>query len=548
MKRDVAAVSQGTQVSQTTQEAPNAAFSQGGSQGEQGNQSLATGSLEFPAAEGQGELSSQAAATSSLAVPPWQTRSWEKYRLTGQAHLLRAEGNSLERNPLKLKRRDADAPKIKPDTRIWGLNLTEFCLVIAACFGFVALLLIFSQTATLQTLAFLALIALIPLFVIALVFELLERWVPLPKRFPFLAFLCGAGIATALAVFANSTLMVDATYYTGNEVWAEVITSVVVAPLTEEGFKGICTLFILLLARRYVVSPLNGVMIGAMAAAGFAFVENIEYFSEGLSQGTAMLGITFFMRAVMSPFVHPMATSMIGLFMALAILKDGKWWSWTWRLVTGQVLAMSIHALWNGLASVTSNFYFVYLLVEMPLFIVWMVSMQTAASRQPATIAAGLAAYRETEWIIDSEIHMVCTPEGRKHARKWARKVSPRARRAVRSFRINAGRVGLNQVRLAKGKPNRYRMEEDRRFLSEMIEARRIFLEEGEKYAKSLELERRRNLQQAGGGSSGAYGGVRGGANPGIPGKPGMPGAPGVAPQANDRINLGGFQIKKLNW
>lgn len=498
MKRDVVTIGQ------ATLEAPNAASNQGEPRDEQGNQSLATSSSDSPLAEGQSELSSQDVAASSLAVPPWQTRSWEKYRLTGQAPLLRAEGNSLTRNPLKLKRRDVDAPKIGSDTRIWGLNFTEFCLLIAACFGFIALVLIFSQSATLQTLAFLALIALIPLFAITLVFRLLERWVPLPRRFPFLAFLCGAGIATALAVCANSTLMVDAMYYTGNEVWAEVITSVVVAPLTEEGFKGICTLLILLLARRYVVSPLNGAVIGAMTAAGFAFVENIEYFSEGLSQGTAMLGMTFFMRAVMSPFMHPMATSMIGLFMALAILKDGKWWSWTWRLVTGQVLAMSAHALWNGLASIASNFYFAYLLVELPLFIIWMVSMQTAASRQPATISAGLAAYRETGWIIDSEIHMVCTPEGRKYARKWARKVGSKARPAVRSFRINAGRVGLNQVRLAKGNPNRYRMEEDRRFLSKMIKARRVFLEEGEKYAKSLELERRRHLQQADGYNGGA--------------------------------------------
>ena len=146
--------------------------------------------------------------------------------------------------------------------------------------------------------------------------------------------------------------------------------------------------------------------------------------------------------------------------------------------------------MWNGLAIFGSTWYawfLLFFLVEMPVFIVWMFCLQRASTRQLKQIAMGLQAYLETGWLVKQEVDMTCFTPARKYARKWARKIGREARRAVRTFLVNAGRLGLDQVRMGKAGQELRRMEQDRLFLAELIEARRTFMRLGAEHAQNSE-------------------------------------------------------------
>ena len=69
-----------------------------------------------------------------------------------------------------------------------------------------------------------------------------------------------------------------------------------------------------------------------------------------------MLAATFFVRGVMAPFAHPLFTSLTGLGLGLAALREGA----PWRVapVVGLFGAMVLHSLWNtsaGLAGASGS-------------------------------------------------------------------------------------------------------------------------------------------------------------------------------------------------
>lgn len=131
---------------------------------------------------------------------------------------------------------------------------------------------------------------------------------------------------------------------------------VVQAAIVEEFSKAVFLFAIFLFARNLIRTPLNGAVLGILIGAGFAFLENILYFSTAyLSGGWDQFLSTFFARAVMSFFIHPMSTMFTGLF--LGFIASRKFSKLLEPLIAtgGLLAAMTTHGLWNGFASLTST-------------------------------------------------------------------------------------------------------------------------------------------------------------------------------------------------
>jgi RsiW-degrading membrane proteinase PrsW (M82 family) len=78
---------------------------------------------------------------------------------------------------------------------------------------------------------------------------------------------------------------------------------------------------LLLFRRREFDGIIDGIVYAGIVAAGFAFTENILYFGRAFGEEAEMGGsvlFTLILRGVLSPFAHPLFTSMTGIGAGLA--------------------------------------------------------------------------------------------------------------------------------------------------------------------------------------------------------------------------------------
>jgi protease PrsW len=175
-------------------------------------------------------------------------------------------------------------------------------------------------------------LALVPLLFIVPVLLWLDRLEPEPWTSRVHAFLWGATISVLVAGFVNSVVMLAV---------SERAAAVVSAPLIEETMKGLGILWAV--RRRELDGAVDGLVYAGWIAAGFAMVENIEYFLVASADG--VLADTFVARALIVPFAHPLFTAWTGLAIGVAVARRQRlpwaaWWGW--------LIAVALHAAWNG--------------------------------------------------------------------------------------------------------------------------------------------------------------------------------------------------------
>lgn len=175
-------------------------------------------------------------------------------------------------------------------------------------------------------------LALVPLLFIVPVLAWFDRLEPEPWASRIHAFAWGGTISVLVASVANLTVLL-----TAGEAWAAVAS----APIAEETMKGLGILWAV--RRREVDGPVDGIVYAGWVAAGFAMVENLEYFWAASEDG--VLAETFVARALVTPFAHPLFTVWIGLAIGLAVARRRRlpwaaWWGW--------LIAVGLHAGWNG--------------------------------------------------------------------------------------------------------------------------------------------------------------------------------------------------------
>jgi protease PrsW len=156
-------------------------------------------------------------------------------------------------------------------------------------------------------------------------------------------------VAVLISVVAN-TLIGTAVTLSVSEDAGELAGAVISAPIFEEGSKGLGLLILLIFFRRYFDDILDGIVFGGVIALGFATVENVMYYGSALAEGGfgAMLFL-FILRGILSPFAHVTFTAMTGIGCGISRESHRGFVKFV-APVVGYMFAVSLHAIWNGLA------------------------------------------------------------------------------------------------------------------------------------------------------------------------------------------------------
>ncbi|MFJ2443942.1 MULTISPECIES: PrsW family intramembrane metalloprotease [unclassified Streptomyces] len=354
--------------------------------------------------------------------------------------------------------------RYRPRRGFWRLRAVRLGAVIAVltlC-ALTILALVREETGTEGFLVGLGL-AVLPVPLLMAAFRWLDRVDPGPWRNLLFAFAWGAFAAALVAIIANSFATEWIATATADPVSAESLGATVIAPVVEESAKAAAILLIFVFRRRTFGGLVDGVVVAGFSATGFAFTENILYLgsafgedqhagSSGLASVTAA---TFFVRVVMSPFAHPLFTVLTGLGFGLAAMATGRQKA---RRVAfpllGLALAMGMHALWNGSASLFGpfGFYAVYGGFMVPAFglLTWLAVW--SRQRELRTLSTELPAYAAAGWLAPAAPQALSSMRARALARGYAgRTFGRRAARSVGEYEAFATSLAFLRHRAHRG-------------------------------------------------------------------------------------------------
>lgn len=333
-------------------------------------------------------------------------------------------------------------------------------IVALVLFGICGLVVLGLVTTSIGLVAVLvgAIGALAPVTVVVLAFLWVDRWEPEPPRTLLFAFLWGACVAalTALIINSSAALVLDGVLGQGS---GDVLGAAVVAPFVEEGVKGAFVVGLLIFRRREFDGVVDGIVYAGLVAAGFAFTENILYIgrafvedAEAMGQGAAVLTVLV-LRGILSPFAHPLFTSMTGIACGLAAARRTVP-SRVALVLVGYLLAVTLHAMWNGSATLGGGEVFlgVYLYIMLPLFVAMTVLVVWQRRREQRTVREQLPAMAQAGWIAPSEVELLGSLAGRSRWRTAVRQRSGKAAaKAVVDYQTAVTDLAFLRARMSRG-------------------------------------------------------------------------------------------------
>ncbi len=293
------------------------------------------------------------------------------------------------------------------------------------------------------------------------------------------SFAWGACAAALIAIVANSFATRWIATATADPTSADTLGATVIAPVVEETAKAAAVLLVFLFRRHHFTGILDGVVIAGVTATGFAFTENILYLGTafGTDQLTGGRGIasvtaaTFFVRIVMSPFAHPLFTVLTGIgFGIAAVTADGRRAVRLLLPLAGLLLAMGMHALWNGSSSFGEyGFLAVYAAFMVPAFglLTWLAIW--TRQRELRTVRTELPAYVAAGWLAPAEPFAIGSMRARRIARDHARRLGGKAAaRAVAEYEAYATSLAFLRHRASRGRGGAGFVGTERRLLEEL--------------------------------------------------------------------------------
>ncbi|APX34532.1 hypothetical protein BH708_00670 [Brachybacterium sp. P6-10-X1] len=298
-----------------------------------------------------------------------------------------------------------------------------------------------------------AFIALISLVVIALVMFLADRWDPQPFPLLIIAVFWGAAIAAFISFWINSFNSLLTWWITQSEAAVAFVGPVISAPLVEEITKGLGLLLLMVLARRYFNGPLDGLIYGALIGGGFAFTENILYYTRGLeAMGGDGVLISFVMRGVLNIFGHAIYVSATGIIVGFVARKWGTAMGFL-VFIPALIPGMLLHALWNLAATLGGGnglVLVVMYLLEALLSLLWMGVIVALIWDESRLTRVRLGDYANQGWLTHEEVDMLATWKGRREGKRWANQIG--AKPVMKRFiRESADLASIRQRLLADG-------------------------------------------------------------------------------------------------
>jgi RsiW-degrading membrane proteinase PrsW (M82 family) len=270
-----------------------------------------------------------------------------------------------------------------------------------------------------------ALLAFPPLIVYLWLPWVIDRYDPEPWWCLALTLLWGGVAAAGFSGLINTGAVEAAqSIYGGNARQAaqfgEAIGACVSAPLVEEFWKGLAVFGIFFFLRREFDGVVDGIIYGTFAALGFAATENVIYYSRAqltdtLSHGSGALASTFLLRGILSPWGHPLYTSMTGIGFGIARETSKTWLRWM-APVFGYGFAVFLHALWNGAATISG----MVTMLMLPLWILFVFAffgiIVWLVVRKGRIIRANLRDEVLIGTLTEQELVLICSPFGRLRA------------------------------------------------------------------------------------------------------------------------------------
>jgi len=375
----------------------------------------------------------------------------------------------------------AETPLARPSrtgrTALRRWLLTGF-VVVGFLLASLVLVVYYGATLGVVTTVLAVLLAVLPLGIVIPTFLWLDRFEAEPARYLVVAFLWGALVAALVAGVFNTGANIAFESAIGNPDEAMLATAIFSAPLVEEASKGLLVLLVWWLRRREFDGITDGMVYAGIVAAGFAFTENIQYLGLAYQHGggQALTG-TFIARCLFTPFAHPMFTVMTGIGVGIAASTRSRALK-VLAPVGGYLLAAMLHSLWN-LGAVTGGQGMVatYLVVEVPIFVGFLVLVVWVRRREGRLIGRYLSPYADAGWLAPSEVTMLSTMSGRRAARIWARSRGGRsALRAMEGFQDAASELALLRGRLHHSAADRRALETERSLLETLTVRRQAFL------------------------------------------------------------------------
>ena len=225
----------------------------------------------------------------------------------------------------------------------------------------------------------------------------------------------------AIALIWGGTFAVNASYVLNS--WASdqmavidqtsgvsaIRVAVFVAPFIEEATKASVIFLIVVLDRNRFTSRVSGAIVGGLAGAGFAFVENIIYYARvvvyGSYTGSAgdvkqALDYLVYMRGVVTCFGHPLFTMMTGVGVAFAVTSRSK----IVRVISpaaGFLMAAFLHMFFNFQASMipAEQLKLYAFFMAWPVVIGVIIRVISSSIRQGRTVSARLTEYVSVGWL-----------------------------------------------------------------------------------------------------------------------------------------------------
>jgi len=277
--------------------------------------------------------------------------------------------------------------------------------VVPACMGR-------HPKAHLTAMAIGALLAFIPLLVYGSIPRLIDRFDPEPWWCLALAFAWGAFAACGFAAAINTGVEWGFAQVFGEKV-AQGIAICACAPVVEEAFKGLGVFGVFYFLRREFDGVVDGVIYATFTALGFAAIENVTYYANAsLAAHGAKLGLTFFMRGILSPWLHPLFTSMTGLGFGISRETLKPWLRWGAPFI-GYCAAVLLHSCWNS-ASFFSGMLFLLVLPLWLMFVAsFLVLVMWLVARKGRIIRDNLRDEVLLGFLSAAELELVASPVGR---------------------------------------------------------------------------------------------------------------------------------------
>jgi RsiW-degrading membrane proteinase PrsW (M82 family) len=182
----------------------------------------------------------------------------------------------------------------------------------------------------------------------------IDRYEPEPPHLLLMAFMWGACLAVCASYILNT---LNGAYFleaTHDAAAASALGGIISAPIVEESTKGLCLFLLFFWKRKEFDGIVDGVVYATMVALGFAMTENIQYYGNAIRSGGDAAGALFVLRGMMSPYSHPLFTSMTGIGLGWAAESDN-WLVKLFAPIAGLLAAMTLHATWNLTATVHIN-------------------------------------------------------------------------------------------------------------------------------------------------------------------------------------------------